>query len=163
MPQPPASQPSVLPAPAASTGLPGKTVALVSIGGFALAALGSLLPWATLTTGFGSVSVNGTDGDGIMTLLMGLAGSALMFLAYSGKSRTVFSAISIVLALIIAFVGIVDAVDVSSAVSDGDDFGIRASVGIGLYLVIIGGLVGGLHRHRAHRQEGLSGSISVVC
>jgi hypothetical protein len=35
--------------------------------------IGSLLQWATVNTGFGSISAHGTDGDGVLTLASGMA------------------------------------------------------------------------------------------
>ncbi len=64
-----------------------------------------------------------------------------MSAAYGGKARTLNGILSIVSALIIGIIGIYDATNISSSISGGDGFGV--SVGIGLYLVIIGALIAG--------------------
>lgn len=38
-----------------------------------LVVIGSVMPWASLTTPFGTVSAAGTEGDGKLTLVAGLA------------------------------------------------------------------------------------------
>jgi len=50
--------------------------------------IGSILPWATITSGFGSASKNGTSGDGVLTLI--LAGLAVcVALAFLARPRSV--------------------------------------------------------------------------
>ena len=52
-----------------------RSVAMVAAGGVIL---GSLLPWASISTGFGTISMSGTDGDGVITLLLGSMAVALL-------------------------------------------------------------------------------------
>jgi hypothetical protein len=53
----------------ASVNRTGPIVALI---GGALVLVGSFLPWATVASGFGSASLSGTEGDGKITLVVGL-------------------------------------------------------------------------------------------
>jgi hypothetical protein len=47
-----------------------------AIGGGALVAIGSLMPWLSITAPFvGTISKNGTDGDGKITLVVGCSPS----------------------------------------------------------------------------------------
>jgi hypothetical protein len=77
------------------------------------------------------------DGDGVITLIVGIAAAA-MALLMSGRGRTIGVAIA---AGIIVLVAIIDIADVNRAIGDIGVPGIDASVGIGLWLVLIGGVV----------------------
>lgn len=102
----------------------------VSLVGAALLALGSLLDWATVKTIFGEIGVAGTEGDGVLTLVA--AGLALvLFLASKPKAGAV-------VALLGTAVAIYDFANLTSTFAGSSD-GASASVGIGLYLCVIGG------------------------
>lgn len=101
------------------------------IGGYVAAALilvGSLGPWGTV---FG-ISVAGTEGDGVITLILAILAAAGVFLtttAVDGKPRFKAQWLTIVFAAISALIGIIDFLDISS--SDG------VSPGWGLWLVLL--------------------------
>ncbi|MEL7210018.1 MAG: hypothetical protein AAGK32_17600 [Actinomycetota bacterium] len=100
--------------------------------------VGAVLPWATVSTGFGSFSKAGTEGDGVLTLVLGLVigGLALPMLT----SRTVKRglAIGIVIAAGIALaIAIYDIVDVNNTLGDLGEFA-DGSPGVGLYLTAAG-------------------------
>jgi hypothetical protein len=59
--------------------------ALELIGG-GLVLLGSFLPWATVATVFGTVSLNGIDGDGKITMVLGLVLVLIAVLELTGSS-----------------------------------------------------------------------------
>lgn len=102
--------------------------------------IGALLPWAKVQTIFGSISVNGTEGggDGIVTLVLGLLAALVMW----GLARGTLLA-SALGALIVA-IAAYDIRDVSNRIdeinSDPDGLA-KASVGVGLWITLIAGVV----------------------
>lgn len=100
----------------------------------ALVVIGAFLTWATVS-GFGqSESATGLDEDGTITLIIGIAtiGAALFL---KGRNRMIAVLIGGALVTLIA---VIDVVDVMTAA---DDFeGLEASVGIGLWLTLLGGI-----------------------
>lgn len=112
--------------------------------GAVLAAIGSVLEWASVDAGFTTVTKNGLDADGALTLpasliFGGLALSALIKVWSMGRMIG-----ALVLAALVALIAVVDIADVSSRFSDleAQGFEIDASVGIGLWLVLVGAIVG---------------------
>lgn len=101
----------------------------------AVAVVAAVLPWATLQSAFGSVSRSGMadGGDGLFTAILGLAGGAA---ALMGGRMPVAS---IVAGFMIAGIGVLDIIDVSG-LDDGNEF-TSVSVGAGLYLTVIAGVV----------------------
>jgi hypothetical protein len=93
--------------------------------------LGALLPWATVSTVFGSMSASGTDGDGVITLLCGIA-IGVMF----GLWKRPAVIVAAVLAGIALLVGIIDLVDIGRTSADFGGF-VDASPGIGLFLTVL--------------------------
>lgn len=109
----------------------------VIAGSGAAVAVGSLLPWATLTTAFGNVSKNGTDGDGTITLI---AGVVLAILGVAMRTNTE-AALRWLVLLGAAGVGVVagiDFADVQRVAGNANSDYARISVGAGLYVVALG-------------------------
>jgi len=109
-----------------------------------LAVLGAALPWATA---FGGVFTKaGTEGDGIVTLIVGLACGLIGALRLAGVlARTASTVLLSLAGAGIALVGIIDLVDLQQRVADAGVQGVSA--GSGLYLTILAGgsiLVGAL-------------------
>lgn len=92
-----------------------------------IVAIGSALPWATLY----SVSVGGLRGDGVITIIVAFLGLAFFAVGIIGKAKWPFI-IGLVMSLIISAVAIYDAVNVAR----------NATMGIGLILCGIGGVLG---------------------
>lgn len=90
---------------------------------------GAFLPWAT----WGSISIAGIEGDGRVTLLLGIVAGVLL-VGFPGGKR---SACGSLLGFLIALIGCYDALDVTRIAP----FGIRARVGVGLFGTIAGGLI----------------------
>lgn len=96
------------------------------LGSIAFIFIGSFLPWADL----GFFSVNGTEGDGVITLILAIAGIVIYF-ALKNKPKAVkittiaIGALSLIIA-IMSFTGI-------------GDLGV-GSPGGGLYMVFIGSI-----------------------
>ncbi|NQV05628.1 hypothetical protein HQ535_03685 [bacterium] len=110
---------------------------MVVAGGALLVILGSFLTWVSIDIGGQTISSSGTGegGDGTLTLILAIAAVALaVFLLGKGTARKIAVAIAAALILLIA---IIDVQDIMS----GGDLGIDASVGIGLWLVVVGGVV----------------------
>jgi hypothetical protein len=107
-------------------------------GGAVLALIGSFLTWATVEAGGASATVSGMDGDGPITLVLAIATAVFWFLRKRTEARwpTFLAAAGGVLT---ALVAIIDIADVNRVAGDLGDFA-DASVGIGLWLVLIGGV-----------------------
>jgi hypothetical protein len=116
---------------------------LAAVGG-GLVLIGSFMPWASVATAFGTVSIAGTEGDGKITLFIGLVMVLLSVLELTGNVLVV-GLPTRVLALIAAFgaagVGGYDLVNVSNNLSSVSSEFARASIGVGLYAVVGGGVV----------------------
>jgi hypothetical protein len=155
---------SVTPLRANQQVMPAKQVPVaiwLSFGGAAALVLGALMPWATI----GALSVNGTNGDGILTLFAGVIIAVLAFVGRSRREQATDRGLGVaivVTAFVAAAIGIYDFIDIDRGVSEGP-IRIDASPGIGLYLTILGAgaaLVGGmmlmLNRTRPTRGENVS-------
>ena len=137
---PPVAHPAV-PVPAASLptspqGLSLMARQLIGVAGFALLAIGSLLPWASIQTVFGNVGVAGTNGDGKLTIGLALVGGLGLLLASSRGWRVV----SLIAALAAAAVVAYDWANLSSKASAVSNEYATATVGVGLYVCLIGAL-----------------------
>lgn len=94
-------------------------------------AIGSALPWASVSVmGYGATK-NGLSGDGVITIIASILALGFFVLGLVGKARWPF-AVALILALITAFVGIYDAARLSEMIS----------IGIGLWMVMIAGIAG---------------------
>jgi hypothetical protein len=108
--------------------------------GTAVVAVAALLPWATVNAGLVSVSKAGTDGDGVITLVLALVVGGLVLAKWkAGLSRPVVI-VSLVLGAIVLAIATYDAIDVGSTVEENELVEVRASVGIGLWLTLLGGI-----------------------
>ncbi len=138
------------PPPSATPGsqgpTPNRTGPVLSLIGGGLVLLGSFLTWATVTVGIGSlgvsgtVGVSGTDGDGQITLVLGLVIVGIGVVGLMGRPR--FWLISLIAGCLAALVAVIDIVDVSRTVSQVQGAYMHASVGIGLWVVLVGAVVG---------------------
>jgi Protein of unknown function (DUF2510) len=120
----------------------------VVFGGAAGVVLGSLLPWAKVTAPFiGTVTVSGTDGDGVLTLLGAVVAAGLAVLGFGARRSRGALIGTLVVGLLVAAVAVIDMVDVSDRIADaeGGDLPVQASIGIGLWVTLLGALavVGG--------------------
>jgi hypothetical protein len=113
---------------------------LVAIGGAALLILGSFLEWGSVDTVFGSIGVNGMEGDGKLTLVAGGI-ALLLFAAVKHRNAAIVGSI---FAGIGGAIALYDFGNISSKVSDVSEASnglARASVGVGLYLCLVGAAV----------------------
>ena len=114
----------------------------------ALLAIGSFLPWVKASAGIVSFTKNGTEGDGVLTLI--LAGLiALLFVVIKNPRSAARWVITLgVLAAVISLYDLADVSNKASDLSHGSS-GVTASVGIGLILataasvvIVVGGFLG---------------------
>ena len=151
---PPPPQPQPQPRPQQpfwqSVGPPGATAptgrsgftppAIVAIIAAAVLGLGSFLPWIEVTTVFGTLSVNGMDGDGKLTAVAGGVGLALFLIGSSTKAAP-WHVVGVVASALGGAVAVYDIIDVSNEISDTEfNAFARASVGFGLYMCAIGAI-----------------------
>lgn len=140
--EPPAPSPQPVPASAAPARLALSPTAILAVVAGVLAAVGAFLPWATVSSGFLSLSKSGVEGDGVFTAGAG-AVAALYGLLRAIQPALVTTAVRILLLIIAAFigwVGITDLGSVTRAVA-GLDESILGSIGIGLYVTIFSAIL----------------------
>ncbi len=119
-------------------GLPVILFPAIIAGSAILVMLGSLLPWASVDTAFGSISVRGTEGDGVLTILLALAGGAAAVAVV--MARKPMAAIGgIVAGGLALLIGAYDFLDLARATGDSSGL-VEAHVGFGLWLVLLGSL-----------------------
>ena len=112
----------------------------VAIGGAIGLIVGSFLEWASIDTPFGSFSVSGMDGDGVITVSVGII-ALVLFTLVKRRAGTIAG---VVFAAIGAAIAAIDIADVKSNIDDiaAESEGLAtASVGIGLWLCLAGALV----------------------
>lgn len=108
------------------------TAQRLSAGSIGVVVIAAFLPWVSI---FG-VSASGLEGDGVITLIVGLAGGALLAVStglFSSEQKTptnMMNIVQIVLAGVTALIGLID---------------MNGAAAIGLYLTMFAGLawVGG--------------------
>ncbi len=134
---PPTVAPPTIPAAAAAvtTATVSKTWARIGAVAALVIAIGSLGPWAKVDTVFGTISVNGTSGDGPLTIV-----AAGLVLAGFLSSVWVLRWVGAIGALA---VGGYDLINASSRFSDlnADNEFAHASVAWGLWLVVAAAVV----------------------
>ncbi|MGH2778525.1 MAG: hypothetical protein ACRDJB_07730 [Actinomycetota bacterium] len=119
-----------------------------AVAGGVLMVLGSFLPWATVDGVLGNQSVSGMEGDGVITLVLGLAAAALGVVAVI-RGGGIGKGIGIL--LVAALAGIILAIDwtqIENLASDSifEDV-ISFNTGIGMYTIAVAvalALVGGI-------------------
>jgi hypothetical protein len=118
--------------------------AVVLAAGVALVAVGSFLPWAKVDSRFGDYTVSGMDGDGPLTLIGAIGVAVLGGLAVLGPwakgALTGLAVSALVVAGLVTLVALVDIADVASRFGEADAIGLDMSVGVGLWVVLVGGL-----------------------
>ena len=122
----------------------GRKLALVGAAGLLL---GALMPWASVSSGFISVTVAGYEGDGILT---GAAGVLILLIALiaRGQQGKRYSYGIVGLAVVAAGIAGYDIVHAQSVAEDVRPLA-NASVEIGLYFTLVSAivaLVGGWQR-----------------
>ena len=116
------------------------------LGAAIAAVIGALLPWARIDLSFGpaglSEDVDGTEGDGVITLVLGILLGAVAVLALATRGVARWAAVvGIVAAVIVTAIAIIDIVDVNRTAGDISPL-VDVSVGAGLWVTLIAGLAG---------------------
>ncbi|MCZ7532590.1 MAG: zinc ribbon domain-containing protein [Acidimicrobiia bacterium] len=116
-----------------------RMLAIVTIASGALIAVGSIMPWRTAILPFvGTINVNGTEGDGIITLILGamIAATGLVVLLMGRTpGASVAGAFFTAAAGLVAYLAFQSTLEVIQLVDS--DVG-SASIGVGLWLIAIG-------------------------
>ncbi|HZY75680.1 MAG TPA: hypothetical protein VFE40_05115 [Jatrophihabitantaceae bacterium] len=109
----------------------------LTVGAALLAVLGGVLPWATV---FG-VSVYSSGGDGALVIGCAVIAGACGIAIGLARGRLWASITVTVFGLLIGLIGLVDTVNVNAIASNADVPPGIASVGAGLWLTIVAGLL----------------------
>lgn len=117
-----------------------KTAAIVALVGGLVVAVGSFLPWATVTSGLGSLSVAGTSGDGIITIVIGGLIALLALLSLDRTPRPIVTLAIALLGVGAAILGGWEVMNLNAKFADVATKLIVPSIGYGLFLVIGGGI-----------------------
>ena len=126
-------------------------LAIAGLACTAVAAVGSVLPWATVDTsgfgdyGLGDISQDGLDADGKITIVLALIAAGFLIAAIVTKRLwTVITTTSIF--AVTALIAVADIADVKSRFNelDGLSFGFEVSVGIGLWVLLLASIAGAI-------------------
>ena len=132
----------------------------VMIGACAVGILGTLTTWITASAGFFSVSLNGTStDDGKIAVVLALL-ATVATLVNIWKPRRVLAIASVALFGLLAILSIYEVFNISSKSYSGDGISVTASVGIGVYLCLLGGVAGVVAWIINWRQTTPSGAAS---
>src|SRR5262245_52527187 len=110
----------------------------MAIGG-GLVVIGSFMPWASVTSIFGTISIAGTQGDGKITLVLGLIIVVLAILELSGTAGGI-RWVTLIFGFLAAGAGVLDMTNVSSRLGEAASDVVQPAVGVGLYAVVAGGV-----------------------
>jgi hypothetical protein len=117
-----------------------------------LVAIAAFLTWGTIDAFGGSFDINGVTGsdvpgddetkDGVLTLILAIPAVGFAVVRAIGQLSLTAAIIGAVAGALIVLIAIVDMADISNTGDDlpGGGAGIEASIGIGLWLTLIGGL-----------------------
>lgn len=109
----------------------------VAFGGLGVMLLGSVLPWAKVSAGILSVTQNGTEGDGLLTLVLAIIGIVFFGLLKNGRNRAIILLIVAGLAGAIAIYDIINFTLKAASVERSEGI-VSASVEFGLWLTAFG-------------------------
>jgi uncharacterized membrane protein len=119
--------------------------ALVTMLGGLLVGVGSFLPWLTIMAPFvGTLSRSGLDGggDGVFTLVVGVAALGIGLARFATPLRPLIQRAPILAGLLALGIAVLDLVNVNDKISSiGTSPYVHAYVGSGLYLLVVGALV----------------------
>jgi hypothetical protein len=148
-PQPPASSGGL---PPALANISGSTLLWVQVGGGALAAISTFLPWVTVSSSFYSASANGFDDGawGFLVFVLGLAVAGLAFVKVRNMTVQGLEKLPpmtpLILSGALAVIGVFRWIYILTKGGKSDlgalaAFGVDVSSGIGIWLVLIGSLL----------------------
>jgi hypothetical protein len=102
--------------------------------------VGSIMPWGKIDTIFGTRSINGTEGDGMITLVLGCILLLVGFM-HTGTPGKLYSVVGVILALITLYVSGATMFRMAGAAAELSSDVASAGVGAGVFVTIIGSLV----------------------
>jgi hypothetical protein len=118
-----------------------RTAAIVVIAGGALMAIGSVLPWLTARTGLGTVSVLGTEGDGVFTLIGGALIALLGLVRLERRPSPAGRFAIVALGLGGLAIGVLDITATNERLAALNPELVAGSIGAGLYVLLLGSVV----------------------
>jgi hypothetical protein len=126
---------------------------LIGCLGAAAGAIGSVMTWISLMTVFGSIDVKGTQGDGQITLGLGIAAVVLGLL-----HRYRLAAVAAVLGIAVSAY---DLVNITSKAADLSNDVAHASAGEGLYICLGGFLVAAIFFFKARSEQQIDAAMPI--
>jgi hypothetical protein len=123
-------------------------VKIVVFAGAGVLVLGSFLPWVKASAGAFTVTKNGIEGDGVLTLI--LAGLAALLFGVI-KPRNVAAIVTLIIGVLAGAIAIYDIADISQRANDlsATSINVSATVGVGLILaalasaaIVVGAIMG---------------------
>lgn len=135
---PPTTAPVVAAANVAGTSSARHPSGIVLLVSGIVVAIAALLPWATASSFGVSITKNGTEGDGVLTLLLGIGIAVLGWMGGASRGRAL-SIGALVGAALVALIAIYDTADIARVA--GESGFVSVSVGIGLWITVLAGLV----------------------
>lgn len=106
-----------------------------------MAVIGSIMPWATISSVFGTINKSGTEGDGIITLIIGIIVILCGAIALAIEKNDVVLVLSTLGSIGIIGIAILDIVDTSRRVAEISGEYVKATVGGGLYITLVSGVI----------------------
>jgi hypothetical protein len=139
------SPPEVPPGPTPSA--PNRVGGYLRLGAAVLVIVGSFAPWVSVSVFFGTIQVNGMDGDGKVTIWCGLGAAALLaFHLFSGSHPAWPPFLAACVFLLSGIIGTYDWSNINDLLEASGqedlDFGVLARVGWGLQVMTIASFVG---------------------
>ncbi len=111
---------------------------IIALAGAGIAAIGCIGPWATV----GIFEQNGMDADGQLVLPILIISAIVAGIGLTQEKSNVFPIASAALCGLAALIGLIDMADVRDNSTTVFDTEISASIGWGLWLVVIGSVTG---------------------
>lgn len=114
---------------------------LCAAGAALISFIGSFMPWGKVTVPFyGTITVSGTDGDGILTMFLSLIiiGGIAAYLFVEQLAQKWWRAIPVIaIGAILLLISIIDWASIGSKAGDFDEDVVNVSVGAGLILILL--------------------------
>jgi DNA-directed RNA polymerase subunit RPC12/RpoP len=115
--------------------------------------IGSFMAWATISVLGESVSNSGMDGDGAITLIIGVALALVAFWGLRTGVRRGIAIFALVAALLVVVVAVIDINDVQDFMPEISRSLVEPSVGPGLWLVLVAGIVASVASFGLSRRQ----------
>ncbi len=117
---------------------------LCAAGAALISFIGSFMPWGKVSSPyFGTITISGTDGDGIITMFLSLIiiGGVAAYLFVEQLTQKWWRAIPVIaIGAILLLISIIDWADIGSRAGDVDKELAKVSVGAGLILILLASL-----------------------